>query len=805
MNHRTNDRRDRVALEFLLLYRSDEEAGRRRSLASYLELFDGDEELIASEYLQLQQGYASHSAATHSGTSNGAPPGLPSALGDEPRYLTGPRVGSGGMGDVHRGHDRLLDRHVAIKYPKRSAPSADRRAFLLREAVTAARLDHPNIPPVYDLGVDETNRPFLVMRLVQGRPLDAALADNETPRALQHWLALFQQICLAIDYAHHRGILHLDLKPANVMLGEYGEMQIIDWGLSSIAIDGRTDTEGVRGTPGYMAPEQLQGKRVTTATDTYALGLILFEICTGQAAFHRRDRKKALAASFSQGEAWEATPPPLREIIHRALQRVPKQRYQSGRALADDVGLFLQGVRERERRQLAARKAVELATAEQARRQQALAEAAALAEQLAQHPVETWDSLAAKRPLWQLEDAIDSEQLTAERALEDATSHLLEAFRQAPDDPEVIAEWASLCWERFQAAELASDRFQCTYFERELRALQLPHYDDLLRGEGTLQIDCKPRPQRITLHRIEERQRRLRPVQARDLVASPLPDGVIAHGSWQLTLERDGYRTLVAPVHVHRGERVRVRWRLRREHEIGAEFQLIPAGSFTIGGDAATLQSLPRARRHVAEFCMARFPVTFSEYSEFLRDLPRTQATKRLPREAGHGAPHPFIDADTLRVPGRRSFAQRWPVFGVSWSDATAYARWRSSRDNKRYRLPSDAEWEKAARGPDRRIFPWGNRYDARFCKNLGSTPARTQPERVGKYPADTSPYGVRDMAGGVREWCRSWFSQTNNQRLVRGGGWNQTPIGSHCAYRLPCPPHLVYPFIGFRLTHSCK
>lgn len=806
MNDADKARRERIALEFLLLYRSDQEDGKATALEQYLRRFPGDEKLIATEYLALCDAAEPTATAPEAATTSSAL--IQATQGgddsDGPRYWTGPRIGSGGMGDVHSGQDRLLDRAIAIKYSRSVAGDGDRRAAILREAVTAARLDHPNIPPVHDLGLDESGRPFLVMRLVRGRPLDAILKTEDASKALQQWLPLFQQICLAIDYAHHRGILHLDLKPANIMIGEFGEMQIVDWGLSSAS---DADSSGsIRGTPGYMAPEQLLGKPVTVTTDIFALGLILTEICTGERAFDRRDRKRALAARFKKGSGWQRTAPPLQEIITRCLQRDPKQRFTSARTLSQEIGLFLDGVRERERKEQAAIAAVARAEEQAACRRDSLQTAAELEKQLSAHRVESWEPLAAKRPLWKLQDAIAKERATAERALEETTIHLLEAMRQTPDDAGVRDRWARLCWQRFQTAEEAVDRFQQTYFEQQLRALALPEYDELLRGEGRLSLECQPRPQRITLHRLLEQGRRLRPRSPRDLIAQPLAGGAIPHGTWQLTVERAGYRTLSAPVQIHRGEHVRLQWRLRRDHEIGDGFVLVPAGEFTIGGDPGTLQSLPRARRNVKDYCMAQFPVSLREYAEFVRDTcggsPK-RAARRLPRESVNGALHPFIDGATMRIPKRYRFSEHWPVFGVSWHDATAYARWRGAREGRRYRLPSDVEWEKAARGPDARIFPWGNHYDARFCKNLGSAPGRATPARMGKYSADVSPYGVRDMAGGVREWCRSWFSRKDNQRLVRGGGWNQTPIGSRCAYRLPCPPHLVYPFIGFRLMHS--
>ena len=217
---------------------------------------------------------------------------------------------------------------------------------------------------------------------------------------------------------------------------------------------------------------------------------------------------------------------------------------------------------------------------------------------------------------------------------------------------------------------------------------------------------------------------------------------------------------------------------------------------------------------------MARFPVTWEEYREYLQaiaDGSRDEAVKRLP-DVAHNDPDAWTvdddgvvrfgggdddDDDDDDDDGDDEHVEAWPIFKVTFDDALGYCQWRSDRDGRRYRLPTDEEWEKAARGEDARLFPWGSHFDAVFCKNAHSMAERAQPEPVGSYPTDCSPYGVHDMAGGIREWCDSWFDESNGHRLVRGGSWNFGEIGAHCAYRLGCGPTISYIFIGFRLVHD--
>ena len=196
------------------------------------------------------------------------------------RYELRCKIGSGGMGEVWSAHDRMLDREVALKILSSGPDSNERLTRFERESRIVARLQHPGIPPVYELGRLPDGRHFLAMKRVFGRTLRDHLEGN-TSVALDSHLDVFLQMCRTVAFAHSNGIIHRDLKPANIMIGEFGEVQVMDWGISEDLNGPRSDKRRLLGTPAYMAPEQALGLRCGRRTDVYALGLILSDLMTG--------------------------------------------------------------------------------------------------------------------------------------------------------------------------------------------------------------------------------------------------------------------------------------------------------------------------------------------------------------------------------------------------------------------------------------------------------------------------------------------------------------------------------------------
>jgi eukaryotic-like serine/threonine-protein kinase len=273
-----------------------------------------------------------------------AGPGSP----DEPPDLSATRyeplepVGRGGMGTVYRARDRELGREVAIKVIGSAHPDAVRR--MLREARVIARLEHPGIVPVHDVGSLPDGRVFYAMRLVRGTRLDEEMRSG---RPLPELLRIFERVCDAVAFAHAHGVIHRDLKPENVMVGPFGEVLVMDWGVAKVlaveeeppAPDGTepeappdaTDHGTVLGTPGFMAPEQARGEvaRIDERADVHALGAILRELMA--------------AADVSDG-AGKRPLRPLAAVRDRALAVDPADRYPSARELAADVGRHLDGL-----------------------------------------------------------------------------------------------------------------------------------------------------------------------------------------------------------------------------------------------------------------------------------------------------------------------------------------------------------------------------------------------------------------------------------------------------------------------------
>jgi eukaryotic-like serine/threonine-protein kinase len=298
------------------------------------------------------------------------------------RYELRTLLGRGGMGEVWLAHDPRVDRELAVKLVRGGGSTdPDAIARFLREARVQGRLEHPSIVPVHDLGEDDT-APYFAMKRLTGITLAGVLArgDHEAwPR--RTLLARFVDVCLAVEFAHQRGVIHRDIKPANIMLGDFGEAYLLDWGLARIADvadpagsaggptdsgSGQTVAGAMLGTLGYMSPEQIRGEAVDRRTDVFALGCVLFEILTGTPAVPREQAVEATLAAACHRPAERAAdvPPELDEACARATAAELAGRLPSARALADEVQRFLDGDRDLERRralaEVHARRAQEL-------------------------------------------------------------------------------------------------------------------------------------------------------------------------------------------------------------------------------------------------------------------------------------------------------------------------------------------------------------------------------------------------------------------------------------------------------------
>jgi len=300
---------------------------------------------------------------------------LPTADGVDPtslfeRYEYLREIGSGGVGSVHCVRDRMLLRQAALKIldPVLAKNPIQVERFI-NEAQINAQLEHPNIVPVHEIVLAPDGPKYFTMKLVEGENLQDWIGRAGRPggsiEALHDMIGTFLKVCDALAFAHSRGVIHCDLKPGNIMVGSYGEVYLMDWGLARLRPDASaragitvSSTGGatgaisgrVLGTPGFMAPEQAHGQEAdyTERTDVFGLGAVLFAILTGRSPFSGSDVNEAL----ERARACEITfppasplhmPPRLCRIAARAMERNPHRRYGSVLELKADVESFLRG------------------------------------------------------------------------------------------------------------------------------------------------------------------------------------------------------------------------------------------------------------------------------------------------------------------------------------------------------------------------------------------------------------------------------------------------------------------------------
>jgi len=763
--------------------------------------------------------------------------------------LTG-ELGVGGMGRVLEARDPELRRTVAVKMiiDPRHVTEAQLARFVAEAQITS-QLEHPNIVPVYDMGVTDDGEVFIVMKKVEGRSLRqvlAALAAGD-PDVVARWprtrlLHAFIQICNAVAYAHDRGVLHRDIKPANIMLGAFGEVLLMDWGVARVLRDARPERQhdGVEktgvaqtmdgaaiGTPGFMSPEQASGDlaRLDPRSDVWSLGAVLYEVLTLAPAYEADSLPALMYAVMTRAPADprerapdRSIPPAIAEICLRAMAAEPADRFGGAAELAGALEEFLEGSK---RREAAQRHVADAERAWDAHRALAAERGVLLdRERALDEAIDSWAPLEDKDALRAVRRRLRAVGPERVQRLSDVMTACDQAFAQDPGHPPARRLLARVYFDRFEEAEAERSEQDRLFFASRVREFDDEgRFDALLRGTGSITLRTDPPGAEVICARYDTDGDLVWPlVERRSLGHTPLVDVPIEQGSYLLTLRSPGRRDTEYPVLITRGRR----WTsgdaplpLLSDAELGEELVYVPAGPYAEGGDPEAQDPFPRGEPWVDGFLIARFPVTMAEYCIFINALAASDpeaAWARVPRqESGrsssggqywerpaHGSDYvvPTVDRDGDR------WDPAWPVSGVSWDDAQAYVAWRSTQDGVPWMLPGERQWEKAARGVDGRAFPWGDGFDPMLCKMRGSRPGRPQPEPAGAFPTDVSPYGVRDMAGGIRDWCGDPHHGGNrNRRPVRGGAWLSSLRHCRAAYRVGLEPWFVCAYHGFRLA----
>ena len=286
----------------------------------------------------------------------------------EAAFMRGEEIGAGGQARLYRGFDIHLRRQAAVKsLREEQGKHPELREKFVSEAMITAQLDHPAIVPVYSIHRDKDGNLHLAMKLVRGRPFQTYLAElvrhydrdgfsaAEEKRSLDYRLEVFLTVCDALEYAHNRNIMHCDLKPENLMIGEYHEAYLMDWGLAQPIDDPDFDPETwkaptvITGTPRFLSPEAVRGEHCDRRADIYAMGLILYEIVTLQYGYPGSDHQKTIAA-IRRGEMRPVIhrykypiPTDLRKIILKAAAWDKEKRYRTMGEFSADLRRFIRG------------------------------------------------------------------------------------------------------------------------------------------------------------------------------------------------------------------------------------------------------------------------------------------------------------------------------------------------------------------------------------------------------------------------------------------------------------------------------
>jgi len=634
------------------------------------------------------------------------------------RYTVIESIASGGMGTVYRARDEKLERLVALKVlsPGVFTDDDSRRRFR-KEALALAKLSHPHIAAVYDVG-EQDSVDYLVMECVPGQTLSATLKAGQL--SVERATSILREIAGALEEAHEQGVIHRDLKPANVMITPKGHVKVLDFGiaklLAPLAPDATASLETglLIGTPLYMSPEQAQGNRVDARTDLWSLGVIYFQLLTCRTPFEGDSNIAILHAIISD------PPTPLRtlrpdapqlanQIIGRCLQKDPADRYESAAEVIRDASALL----------------AQVSSSSQGltpKRQSRVITFAAVAALILTILAAVWFFHRSSRRQWAREEAVPQiASLTAAGKPLAAFGVLEKAQRYLPDDPAIqgLADRGTL------VASITSSPAAASVAIQDYATPDAPW---LVLG------------------------------------ATPLNGITLPKGFFRWKISSPGMADVIDGLRVEKS----MNFALDAQRVSPAGMVPVPGQNWV--GIIAFIGSVGPFQ--IPSFYMDRLEVTNRDYQKFVdgggyakqeywhekfirdgREIPWTEAvaafrdTTNRPGPAGWVAGHYAEGQADL------------PVSGISWFEAAAYAAFVGKS------LPVLQQWYMAAPPDD-------SRYIVPVSNMAGSALAP-----VGAYKG-VGPYGTYDMAGNVREWVTN--ADDNDNRFILGGSWKSPSYFSY-------------------------
>lgn len=639
-------------------------------------------------------------------------------------------LGAGGMGEVYRAHDSKLGRDVAIKVlPETSENDAGRMARFEQEARVLASLNHPNIASIYGLEESGGVR-ALVMELVRGRTLAERIAAG--PIRLEDALSIARQICDAVACAHAQGIIHRDLKPANIMITDSGIVKVLDFGLAKLTAEDangdtaslpRTDSGTVVGTIAYMSPEQLRGLPLDPRADLFSLGAVLYEMTTRERAFTGNSPIAISDAILhAQPRDFRNCPVPtkLKAIIQKLIEKDPVKRYASATEVLRDLKTL--------EISLAPTRAAGLSK----KMWIAIGAAVVLPGIFA-----AWLWLESSREQWVLQTAIpEITRLIDTGEYVNAAEWIQKARAVLPKDPTLERLWMRATGE----ATIASTPSDAVVSFRRYRGD--PNRWETL-GKTPLQKVRVPRdayvwrldkPGFASMFFIAE-------------LGGPLPPG------FPLDPAQNGMSVAARPS-------IDMMLKLRRERSVPPEMMVVCGGSTVLGYPFV-------AAAQVDDFLIDQHEVTNEDYKKFVDagGYARREFWKQLFVKNNRAVPWETavsLFRDATGLPGPLTWEvgnyppghEKYPVAGVSWYEAAAYAEFVGKS------LPTAYHWTRASQS---------SLYTSLIASGSNFANAGIRP--VGDEGA-LSGFGTTDMAGNVKEWCLNEAGDA--KRLILGGGYSE-------------------------------
>ena len=650
------------------------------------------------------------------------------------------KIGEGGMGIVYRALDTHLDRTVALKVLRPEAVGdAERKWRFVREAKAASALNHPHIVTIHDIDSDQ-GVDFMVMEYVEGTPLDRLIPKEGLPvaRALDYG----EQIASALGAAHAAGIVHRDVKPANVIVCPDGRVKVLDFGLAKLVERGaavaettdstataetalpRTRDGVILGTVAYMSPEQAQGNPVDARTDVFSFGSVLYEMLAGRRPFQGDSQLMTLASILRDppaplGSIRSDVPPALEKIVRRSLEKHPEDRYPTAQEMAADLAALKSG-----------------------------RPAATLAGRARLRPSMLYPSIAVVLA----GIAVAAAALVhASRVRHAKNVDLPEIARLLEQQKPAAAARLAGRAEKYVPADVA--RLRGTWLPATVTT-DPPGADAWMKDYLSTEADWQP--------------------MGKTPIRTRLPQG---YYRWKIS--RPGYAPIEAAAFLNMS---------RRLDPVSSP----PAGMVRVAGGTFSLQSLNPVT--LEDFWIDKYEVTNREFKAFMDAGGYTKREYWKQPIVREGRQTPWEEAvghfrDTTGRPGPSTWELGTypegqgdlPVDGVSWYEAAAYAEFASKS------LPTVYHWYRAAGiGAPTEIFS-----EILRVSNFGGK----GPWAVGTGQG-MSPFGSYDMAGNVKEWCSN--ATTGGRRYLLGGSWTETnymfresdaqdPFGRAAGYGFRC------------------